>query len=110
LVGLADKADRPVKGFSDGERQRLGIGQAQVHYPDLLYLFVQELLMGIFPKLATIHPWTLVVPPDSSEAPSVAAALMVGSQPLSYLPLVTTLGASVLFVALALWIFERQEF
>ncbi len=38
LVGLEEKADRPVKGFSGGERQRLGIGQAQVNYPDLLIL------------------------------------------------------------------------
>lgn len=38
LVGLADKADRPIKGFSSGERQRLGIGQAQVNYPDILIL------------------------------------------------------------------------
>ncbi len=38
LVGLADKADRPIKGFSGGERQRVGIGQAQVNYPDLLIL------------------------------------------------------------------------
>jgi ABC-2 type transport system ATP-binding protein len=38
LVGLQDKADRPIKGFSGGELQRLGIGQAQVNYPDLLIL------------------------------------------------------------------------
>jgi len=38
LVGLDDKADRPVKGFSGGEWQRLGIAQAQVNYPDLLIL------------------------------------------------------------------------
>ena len=38
LVGLEGKADRPVKGFSGGEKQRLGIALAQVNYPDLLIL------------------------------------------------------------------------
>jgi ABC-2 type transport system ATP-binding protein len=38
LVGLDGKADRPIKGFSGGERQRLGIAQAEVNYPKLLIL------------------------------------------------------------------------
>ena len=38
LVGLADKADRPIQGFSGGEPQRLGIAQAQINEPDLLIL------------------------------------------------------------------------
>ncbi|HYF94074.1 MAG TPA: ABC transporter ATP-binding protein [Symbiobacteriaceae bacterium] len=38
LTDLAGKADRPVKGFSGGERQRLGIAQSQINHPELLIL------------------------------------------------------------------------
>ncbi len=38
LVGIADRADRPIRTFSGGEIQRLGIAQAQIHKPDLLIL------------------------------------------------------------------------
>ena len=37
-MGLFDKADRPIKGFSGSERQSLGITQARANYPDLLIL------------------------------------------------------------------------
>lgn len=38
LVGLEDKADRPIKKYSGGEMQRLGIAQAYVSQPELLIL------------------------------------------------------------------------
>jgi ABC-2 type transport system permease protein len=76
----------------------------------LLFFFAQELLIGFFPALVTVLPWNLTVPPDGSAYPSIATALMTGTEPLSYLPLATTLGASVLFMVAGLWIFERLEF
>jgi ABC-2 type transport system ATP-binding protein len=38
LVGLSDRADRRIRGFSGGEMQRLGLAQAQINDPELLIL------------------------------------------------------------------------
>ena len=37
LVGLAEHADRPLSGFSKGMLQRVGLAQALLHSPDLLF-------------------------------------------------------------------------
>ncbi len=46
-VGMAKRADRPVRTYSKGMRQRIKLGQALVHNPDLLVL--DEPLNGVDP-------------------------------------------------------------
>jgi ABC-2 type transport system ATP-binding protein len=48
VVGLEEKADRPIEGFSGGEIQRLGIAQAQMNFPELLIL--DEPAAGLDPE------------------------------------------------------------
>lgn len=48
LAGLEDKADRLIMGFSGGEKQRLGLAQAQINHPDLLIL--DEPAAGLDPQ------------------------------------------------------------
>jgi ABC-2 type transport system ATP-binding protein len=47
LVGMMDRADRRLRGYSKGMRQRIKLAQALVHDPDLLIL--DEPLNGVDP-------------------------------------------------------------
>ncbi len=48
LVGMSDRAERKVKGYSHGMKQRICIGQAILHKPDLI--FFDEPTNGLDPK------------------------------------------------------------
>jgi ABC-2 type transport system ATP-binding protein len=46
-VGMADRADRPIAGFSKGMRQRIKLAQAMLHDPQIILL--DEPLKGLDP-------------------------------------------------------------
>lgn len=47
LVGMADRADKPLQGYSKGMRQRIKLAQALVHDPD--FILLDEPLNGLDP-------------------------------------------------------------
>jgi ABC-2 type transport system permease protein len=75
----------------------------------IAFFFSQNFLGSTFPALIKMMPWVLAIPLNNSKEPSLASALMSGLPLPSLLPLFTTLGASIVFVAAALWVFQRQE-
>ena len=75
----------------------------------LALAFGQQLIFGILPFLVEVLPWTLVVPYGDIELP-FAAAVVRGELPHSMNPFYTTLILVVLFIALSLWRFEKEEF
>lgn len=75
----------------------------------LAFLFAQQYLPGLYRGFLHAIPWGLTAPPGGGVEPAVTTALMTGTQPGSYLAVVTTLAAAVLFVAIAAWAFQRQD-
>ncbi len=73
----------------------------------LLALFIQYNLLGL-PPLQKYLPALLVIP--AGEAPSLAAAAAMGRPLPSLLPIAITAGLIVVFLVVALWQFQREEF
>lgn len=76
----------------------------------IAFLFAQNIAMSFFPVLVRYIPWTLAIPANGAANPSIAMNLMAGIEVPSFMPLYVALAAIVLFVGLALLIFQRQEF
>lgn len=52
----------------------------------------------------------LAIPSTNEQHSSIAATVMTGTEPLSYLPILTTLCASLLLILGSLNAYNRQEF
>lgn len=73
-------------------------------------LFAYQFFVGLAPWLLEVTPWGLTNAGSGSGSPSSVAMAMVLGRPFSALPLVATLLWGVLFVAIAAWRFNRDEF
>jgi ABC-2 type transport system permease protein len=65
---------------------------------------------GLIPGLVYISPLLLTFSPDPDNIPSVAASLMTGEPVFSWLPLIATAVSCLIFIAVAIRRFNRQEF
>ena len=65
---------------------------------------------GMLPPLIYISPLLLNFSPDPDHLNSLASSFMACEPVFSWLPLITTVVACVIFIAVAIWRFNRQEF
>jgi hypothetical protein len=77
--------------------------------PMVLY-FAFWMGTGMIPGLIYISPLLLTFSPDPDHINSLPASLMTGQPVFSWLPLISTIVFCIIFIAVAIRRFNRQEF
>jgi ABC-2 type transport system permease protein len=77
--------------------------------PMVLY-FVFWYGPSVIPALAYISPLLLTFSPAPEQMSALSVSFMTGEPVSSWLPLVATVVSCVIFIAVAIWRFNRQEF
>jgi ABC-2 type transport system permease protein len=72
-------------------------------------LFFQQYLIGLIPPLKYLLPWTLVIPLNNQSG-AIVPSLLLGQPVSTYLPIVLILAEIVIFVAVGIWRFQKEEF
>jgi ABC-2 type transport system permease protein len=75
----------------------------------IAFNFVQQYIPSLLPFLKGWLPWGLAVPPNDSNVPSIASALMLGIKGPPLYPFIFALGGAAIFVVVAVAVFQRQE-
>jgi len=65
---------------------------------------------GMIPGLIYISPLLLVFTPTPDQINSLAGSFMTGEPVFSWLPLISTVVSCFIFIVVAIWRFNRQEF
>lgn len=77
--------------------------------PIALY-FIFWMGTGLIPSLIYISPLLLTFSPAPEQMSSLSTSFMTGEPVFSWLPLISTIVFSVIFIGVAIWRFNRQEF
>lgn len=72
-------------------------------------LFLQQYIIGLLPFLKYLLPWGVAMPTSDQVLPMIPA-LLTGVPIESFLPVVFIFLECVLFVALTIWRFNKEEF
>jgi ABC-2 type transport system permease protein len=75
----------------------------------LALVFGQQMLFGLLPALSRFLPWTIAVPFGDQDL-SIAGALALNQPTGDLTPLYVSAVSILVFIAVGLWRFERQEF
>jgi ABC-2 type transport system permease protein len=65
---------------------------------------------GILPALIYVSPLLLAFSPAPEQINALSVSFMTGAPVFSWLPLISTVIFSVIFISVAIWRFNRQEF
>lgn len=72
--------------------------------------FVLGILMSISPGLVDFLPFSIVMPPQNGLANSIVGDVINGITPASWMPVISSILAIVIFTFIAIWRFRQEEF
>lgn len=75
----------------------------------LLLIFGYQLFLGLAPWLMSVMPWALTMTMSEAQ-PAMALTLAQGQPVTDWLPAIATALWTVVFVGVAVWRFEREDF
>ena len=76
----------------------------------MVLFFIFWMGTGIIPALIYISPLLLAFSPAPEQMNALSVSFMTSTPVFSWLPLISTVVFSVIFITVAIWRFNRQEF
>jgi len=72
--------------------------------------FILGLIMSFFPALVNFLPYTLSMPPQTETGSSIAGHVILGTQPVSWMPVYASIIMIFVFLFIGIRRFQREEF